>query len=245
MKKEYYLLYLVAFLAFSSCTKKHPKTDNIFKFKEYISFNTFGNASIEDPIRVVLAKPTSQFEATQEIPSEYLIINPKTEGSFSIENGTQLLFKPEEALRPDTEYTITLKLSRFFEDIDPEFKNYTFGFKTITPNFKINLGNLQSYSKEWQYLTGSIETSDWVAAEKAKQLVSASQEGKTLHIDWPTEETKGTFFNFTIDSIHRKKENSQIRIAWNGESITSATQGQSTLNIPGQANFTLVDVVST
>ena len=245
MKKEYYLLYLVAFLAFSSCTKKHPKTDNIFKFKEYISFNTFGNASIEDPIRVVLAKPTSQFEATQEIPSEYLIINPKTEGSFFIENGTQLLFKPEEALRPDTEYTVTLKLSRFFEDIDPEFKNYTFGFKTITPNFKINLGNLQSYSKEWQFLTGSIETSDWVAAEKAKQLVSASQEGKALHIDWPTEETKGTFFNFTIDSIHRKKENSQIRISWNGESITSATQGQSTLNIPGQANFTLVDVVST
>lgn len=244
MKTTKFLYIALVFISVLSCTKTKPEPDNIFRFKEYIAFNTFGEVSIASPIRVVLAQPTDQYQNNQEIPSEYLVINPKTEGSFYIENGSTLLFKPEEPLRPDTEYSVTLKLSRFFEDIDPEYKNYTFGFKTITPNFKLNLGNLQSYSKEWQYLTGSVETSDQVDATLASQLVRASQEGKNLHIDWPNEQQNGTFFNFTIDSIHRKKENSQIRIAWDGEPIESATQGQSTLNIPGQAQFTVVDVVS-
>ncbi|HCQ77880.1 MAG TPA: hypothetical protein DIV44_13810, partial [Leeuwenhoekiella sp.] len=244
MKTTKFLYIALVFISVLSCTKTKPEPDNIFRFKEYIAFNTFGEVSIASPIRVVLAQPTDQYQNNQEIPSEYLVINPKTEGSFYIENGSTLLFKPEEPLRPDTEYSVTLKLSRFFEDIDPEYKNYTFGFKTITPNFKLNLGNLQSYSKEWQYLTGSVETSDQVDATLASQLVRASQEGKNLHIDWPNEQQNGTFFNFTIDSIHRKKENSQIRIAWDGEPIESTTQGQSTLNIPGQAQFTVVDVVS-
>ena len=245
MRRIGVLLGLFFLLVIQSCnTRKHPDADNIFKFKEYISFNTFGNTSITEPIRVELAQQTTQFELSQEIPSEYLIINPRTEGTLLIENGTTLTFRPDENLRPDTEYSVTLKLSRFFEDIDPDYKNYTFSFKTITPNFKINLGNLQSYDKEWQYLTGSVETADWVPAEQVKQLVQAEQEGNKLHIDWPTEELKGTYFNFTIDSIHRKAENSQIRISWDGEPIASKTQGQSTLNIPGQSNFTVVDVVS-
>ncbi|RXG18062.1 hypothetical protein DSM03_101742 [Leeuwenhoekiella aestuarii] len=245
MRRFEVLLSLCFLLVIQSCnTRKHPDADNIFKFKEYISFNTFGNISITEPIRVELAQQTTQFELSQEIPSEYLIINPKTEGTLLIENGTTLTFRPEKNLRPDTEYSVTLKLSRFFEDVDPDYKNYTFVFKTITPNFKITLGNLQSYNKEWQYLTGSIETADWVPAQQVKQLVEAEQEGNKLHIDWPTEELKGTYFNFTVDSIHRKEENSQIRISWDGEPIASRTQGQSTLNIPGQSNFTVVDVVS-
>ncbi len=238
------LLFLLIGLLVHSCHHSQKEDDNIFKFKEYIAFNTFGQVSVAAPIKIELAKPATRFESNQEIPSEYLVIYPKTKGKLHLDNGTGLVFVPDEQLIPDTEYTVTLKLSRFFEKIEPEFSSYTFSFKTITPNFKINLGNLQSYSKEWQYLTGSLETADVTTISAVKNIITATQEGKSFHIDWPSDTARSTFFNFTIDSIQRKKDNSQIRIAWDGESIASTTQGQSTLNIPSQSRFTIVDVTT-
>lgn len=237
------LLVLFTLALLSSCHKQ-KEDDNIFKFKEYIAFNTFGRVSVTDPIKIELAKPATQFDANQIIPSEYLVVYPKTRGELRLQNGTSLIFVPEENLNPDTEYSVTLKLNRFFQDIAPEYQSYTFSFKTITPNFKINLGKLQSYSKEWQYLTGSVETADKSTISEVRQLVEATQEGKKLNIDWPVDTTQASFFNFTIDSIHRKKENSQIRINWDGKAIGSKNQGQSTLNIPSQSRFAVVDITT-
>ena len=244
MNRSLVLLISLLSLLFSSCHHSQKDDDNIFKFKEYIAFNTFGRVSVTNPIKIELAQPTTQFESDQEIPSEYFIVYPKTKGRLTIKNGRTLTFIPEENLLPDTEYTVTLKLSRFFENIAKEFNSYTFSFKTITPNFKISLGYLQSYNKDWQYLTGSIETADQNTISGVKAILKASQDDRKLTIEWPVDSTKGTFFNFTIDSIHRKKENSQIRISWDGSPIKSATQGQSTLNIPAQSRFTLVDVTT-
>src|SRR5690606_7318312 len=112
-----------------------------------ISYNTYGNQSITTAIRVELATPLEQFELTQELPAEeYLKITPKTTGKLIVENGKTLIFQPSEYLKPNTEYTVTVKLDKLYEDISKEFKTYTFSFHTIKPNFKVNLGKLQSYS---------------------------------------------------------------------------------------------------
>lgn len=247
MKTAQRFLFLVLFLAIAACTKKTDtsQTDNLFKFKEYISFNSYGNKSIAAPIRVELSKPLEQFEITQEIPSEYLEISPKTEGKLTIDNGTTLLFQPTSHLEPDTEYRVTVKLSKLYEDIPNEFKNYTFSFKTIAPNFKLNLGNLQSYDKKWQFIEGTIETSDVISLEKAKKLMEAFQNGKNLSVTWPSESTDAMYFNFVIDSIQRSVEDSKINISWDGKAIKSDAKGENTLDIPGQNNFTVVNVKST
>lgn len=134
MKNLHRFLAITLILLISSCSDKNEpsKTDNLFKFKEYISYNTYGNQSIATPIRIELSKPLEQFEITQEIPSEYIKISPRTEGKLTIENGRTLIFQPSEYLKPDTEYTVTVKLEKLYEDIEKEFKNYTFSFKTIT-----------------------------------------------------------------------------------------------------------------
>ncbi|GHC43633.1 alpha-2-macroglobulin family protein [Ulvibacter litoralis] len=247
MKTAQRLLFLILFLAIAACTKKNDssETDNLFKFKEYISFNSYGNKSIADPIRIELSKPLTQFEITQEIPSEYLQISPKTEGKLTIENGTTLLFQPTTHLEADTEYRVTVKLSKLYEDISNEFKNYTFSFKTIAPNFKLNLGNLQSYDKKWQFIEGVIETSDIISSEKAKQLMNASQNGKNLSVTWPSESTDAMYFHFVIDSIQRSVEDSKITVSWDGKAIKADAKGENTLDIPGQNNFTVVNVKST
>ncbi len=246
MKRFFYVSFLAIIICFSSCDKKSDvtNTDNLFKYKEYISYNTYGNKSIAAPIKIELAQTLDQFELTQELPSEYLKISPKVKGKLIIENGRILLFQPDELLTPNTEFTITLKLEALYEDLEKEFKEYTFSFKTIKPNFKLKLANLQSYSKEWQYVTGTIETSDIVALDKVKQFVTAQQIDNTLKIKWPTETESSTFFEFTIDSIQRKVDDSKIAIAWNGKSINSDYSGKNTFDVPGQNNFKVIEAKS-
>ncbi|MCG2417435.1 hypothetical protein K8089_00265 [Aequorivita sp. F47161] len=242
------LLILSLVLLIFSCKDKdkHSETDNLFKFKEYISYNTYGNQSITTAIRVELAKPLEQFEMTQELSTDdYLSISPNTKGKLVVENGKTLIFQPAEYLKSDTEYTVTLKLNKLYEDISKDFKTYTFSFHTITPNFKVDIGKLQSYSKQWQYVEAYVETSDVISFEKAKQLVSASQEGKNLKLKWPAKTTEARYFNFTIDSISRKMDDSEILIKWNGKPIGAENIGENTFAIPGQNNFTIVDISST
>jgi len=238
---------LLLLISFSSCDtkKKSSETDNLFKFKEYISYHTNGTISIANPIKIDLAKTLEQFEITQEIPSEYLKISPKAEGKLSVENGRSLIFQPSENLKPNTEYSVVVKLNKFYKDVEKEFKDYRFSFKTIQPNFKITLGNLQSYSKQWQYLEGVIETSDVIALDKATQLISVAQGSKKIKIKWPSNTKDARYFNFVIDSVQRSVEDSEIKISWDGKAIKSKNKGENSFDIPGQNNFAVVDIKST
>jgi uncharacterized protein YfaS (alpha-2-macroglobulin family) len=244
MKYLLRLLASVALLSLASCgdTSETSQTDNLFKFKDYISNHTYGNQSIASPIRVNLAKPLAQFEITQKIPSEYLKIAPPTEGTLIVENNTTLIFQPKKHLKPNTEYTVTVRLQKLYEDIDNVFKNYTFSFKTITPSFRVNLENLQTYSKQWQYVSATLEASDLLKLEDAKKLISVTQGKNNLKIKWSGDDTQARYFNFTIDSISRKIEDSEIKISWDGSPVGAETKGNNTFNIPGQSNFKVVEI---
>src|SRR5690554_2041314 len=241
------LCFLTLTIIIASCSSKseHTETDNLFKFKEYISYNTYGNQSVTTEITVGLAQPLEQFDLTQELtPSEYLDISPKTPGRLVIKNGNTLIFVPSENLKSDTEYLVTVKLEKLYKDISKEFRTYTFSFKTIQPNFKIDIEKLQSYDKNWQYLEGAVETSDIISLENAKQLVSASQNKQDLKLQWNDEVDDGQYFGFRIDSISRKVEDSEILIKWDGKAIGADNKGENTFLIPGLNNFTIVGVNS-
>jgi uncharacterized protein YfaS (alpha-2-macroglobulin family) len=236
-------------LILTSCGDKNgssnrSETDNLFKFKDYISYSTYGNTSVAEPVRIELAQPLEQFEFNQELPSEYIHVSPKTRGTLFLENGRTLVFKPEKYLNPDTEYTVTLKLHKLYEEIDKAYREYTFSFKTITPNFKIDLDNLQSYSKKWQYVNGTLEASDVITLENAKKLISVSRGNKALKLSWSSDAGLAKYFNFTIDSISRAIEDTEIKISWDGKPIAAENKGSTNFKIPGQNNFTIVDLSS-
>ena len=247
MKNIYRAFALLCLCLISACKDKDATTettDNLFRFKEYISFHTQGRSSIAEPIRIDLAQALEQFEMTQEIPSEYVKVTPPTKGKLLIENSTTLLFKPENYLEPDTEYSVRLDLDELYEDVKDGFESFTFSFKTIQPNFKINLDNLQSYDKEWQYVTGTLEASDVIQLKNAKKIIEADQEGKNLKITWPEEAADANYFTFTIDSIQRKIDDSQVEISWDGKPIKAENEGKNTFPIPGKNNFTVIDLRS-
>ncbi|WP_299550758.1 MG2 domain-containing protein [Seonamhaeicola sp.] len=230
---------VLTILVIVSCKKKPVETDNIFKFRDYISYTTSGMTSVAKPIQINLAKAVDGWDMNREIDDKLITIKPHVEGKLKVGNNHTLIFTPDEHLEPSTEYTVTVKLSEIYKDIASEYKDYTFQFKTITPNFNIVTSNLQSYSKNWQYLEGILKSADLIPLEKAKLLIQAEQDGKDLSIVFNEASESSNVFEFKIDSIHRLIEDSRIDVSWNGKPIRAGNKGENTIVIPGINNFTI------
>ncbi len=239
LKKCLACILLVALV--SSCKKKVTKTDNLFKFRDYISYTSSGLVSVADPIKISLANAVEDWEMDDEITDKIVSITPYVQGTLKVANAHSLIFTPDEYLEPDTEYSVTVKLQDIYKDIPGDFSNYTFQFKTITPSFNVTTQSLQSYSKEWQYLEGVIKSADIISIEDAKTLIEASHNGKNLPLVFNELNDNSKYFEFKVDSIHRLVEDSKILVRWNGKAIKADNKGENTLTIPGRNNFTIVE----
>ena len=236
--------HLVVFLVLTfvfSCKKKPVETDNIFKFRDYISYTTSGLVSIVEPIKITLADDVDGWEIDKELPSDLIKMTPHVQGKLKALNKHTLLFTPDETLESATEYAVTVKLGDIYKTIIKDFEDYTFQFKTITPSFNIITNNLQSYSKEWQYILGQIRSADIISLEDAKKLVSVSQNKKDLSLVWNDANDNSKFFEFRIDSINRLVEDSKIDVKWNGKGINAENKGGNSFVIPGKNNFTIIE----
>nr|WP_313791198.1 Ig-like domain-containing protein [Lacinutrix neustonica] len=226
----------------TSCKKEVVETDNLFKFRDYISYTTSGRVSVTKPITINLHKAVEGWELNQDIKDNIVSFNPDVSGRLVTKSKHSLLFYPDEPLDPDTEYTVTVKLGAIYSDMPSGFENYTFQFKTITPNFNVVTNDLQSYSKAWQYLLGVVKSADDITIEEAKQLVHATQDGKKLNIEWNESQLPQRVFEFKIDSISRNVEDSEIEVTWNGKAIKADNAGSNMVTIPGRNNFTITRI---
>tara|TARA_R110002073_G_scaffold279026_1_gene443050 strand:+ start:319427 stop:325009 length:5583 start_codon:yes stop_codon:yes gene_type:complete len=237
-------LSIVLLLLIVACKKENAQqeTDNLFKFKEYIYYTTSGVVSVAESIQVGLAKEVEGWEPNTEVSDKLISVSPTLKGKLTVLNSRTLSFKPEENLQPDTEYSVTVNLSKIYPSVPTAFKNYTFKFKTIQPNFIINTTNLQSYSKQWQYLGGVLKSADVMSLETAKNLVSASQKGKNITIKWLPVLQSTTTYEFKVDSIQRYEDDSEVEVTWSGKKNGIDTDGKAQISIPGINNFSIVNV---
>ncbi|MFG6685158.1 alpha-2-macroglobulin [Mariniflexile sp. HNIBRBA6329] len=239
-KKLFTFAILIALVV--SCKKKEVETDNLFKFREYISYTTSGLVSVADPIEINLAKEVDGWEMGKELTENLVTITPHVQGKLTVVNNHTLLFVPDEHLEPSTEHTVSVKLIDIYKDIKKDYETYTFQFKTITPNFNIVTYNLQSYSKNWQYLEAVLRSADIISIEDAKNIVEAFQGEKKLSIAFNEANNQARVFEFKIDSINRKIDDSEVLVKWNGKAIKADNKGENKVLIPGINNFTIVNV---
>lgn len=231
------------FLLMTACKKEtaNKETDNLFQFRDYISYTTAGRVSVSHPIMINLANDVEGWTVGKELSNNLVKIEPHIQGKLAVENAHTLIFQPDENLKPDTEYSVTVNLGKIYKNQPKEFSSYTFKFRTIAPNFNIVTGNLQSYSKKWQYLEASLKSADIIDLKDAKQLVQASN-GQKLKLQWNEAIKKSDVFEFKIDSIHRQTNDSEIKVSWNGKTIKADNVGENKITIPGEDNFTVVHV---
>ena len=233
---------MVSIVFFYACKRNQIAPDNIYKFRGYISHTTSGIVSSESAVEIHFVRPLDQQMDQGPLPSDLLKISPKAEGILLKKDNYTLEFKPNDRLESDTEYSLTLNLDKLFKGVPEEQKTYTFQFKTIKPYYKVSIYNLQSYSKDWQFLEGSVQTSDVVSLENAKKLVKARTESQGLKLVWDASYEKAKLFHFKIDSIERKENLHKIRVSWKGKAIKSDIEGEEMVRIPGKNNFKVMNV---
>lgn len=238
---------IVLALLLFSCKGNQVEPDNIYKYKSYISYTTNGIISTHDPFQIHLSKNISKWNPGDQLPNEIISVSPKAEGELFLKNNAAIEFKPKNPLKPDTEYSITVQLDQLFDDVPEERKSYTFQCKTIKPSFKVSIYDLQSYSKDWQFVEGSISAADIIQLNDAKKLIKAEFGNKDVKIVWNESYVKSKVFDFRLDSIQRFDEDKKIQISWNGKAIQSEISDQESILIPGKDNFqvTKIDIVNT
>ncbi|WP_375237777.1 alpha-2-macroglobulin [Aurantibacter sp.] len=240
--KSILTLILICVFSFSCKKESQEPQDNIFKYREYVSYTTTGLQSVVNPIQVSLAKPVKGWDADKPLDLNLISILPKVGGIITAKNDNSFLFTPNTTFKADTEYTVTLLLDKMFPKIESDLSEYVFKFKTKKPNFSINTKNLQSYSREWQYLLGELKSVDVISPNQAKELISASQNNNDLKIEWNESNDLATYFEFKIDSIKREINDSEINVKWNGSAINADNKGENTIAIPGKNNFKIINV---
>lgn len=244
MKKIIFPLLVCFAVLLNSCEKKKKdfNIQNPFLFREYVSYTDYKPRSTADPIVIELAKEVDKFNHKDEIPAGIFEIEPAVKGKLSLENYNRLKFTPDKKLKPATEYKVKLHLDKLYHNVPNELKEFSFDFQTLTPNFIVRTESLQSYSRDWQFVRGTLESADIIEKENLPKLVKAYQNNKALSIKWEETEKPARYFKFIIDSIHREAEESKITLQWDGKAIQADAKGENDLMIPGYMNFQVVDI---
>lgn len=235
------------FFIFQSCGRKSAADFNsdFSLFKEYIVSFTGGIVSSESDIRVVLAFDKKEWKANQVLDSDLFDISPSVDGKVVALSTNTIAFIPEKKLKPGTEYQVTLNLDKLItipKEKEKILSEFNFTVKTIKQDFTINTADIQSYSKEYQYLNCVLKTANNIDIETAKKLVEAKQKGNNLKIKFEKKSGSGKEFNFIIDSIQRYSEATNLEILYDGSSFDIDQKGQIDVPITNVNEFKIVKV---
>ncbi|GAA4111013.1 MG2 domain-containing protein [Aquimarina addita] len=242
------LLYaIICILFIFSCNKKDPAAIaaanalEMQKYQDYISDVSAGMISVYDNVYVVLQTPVGGWSDNQELAPDVFSVSPSIKGKVIAVNNQTISFQPEDAFDQDTEYKFTLNLKGLVDELPDELDHtFTFSVQTLKQQFSVITENMQAYSKDWQYVDGTLTTSDQLDYEVAKQLITATQKGKNVSIKFGQSIARSRQFIFRIDSIQRFEEDSEVEIEWSGDDFDIDSEGEYMLQIPGKNNFAII-----
>ncbi|WP_300977216.1 alpha-2-macroglobulin [Flavobacterium sp.] len=235
MKVKGLIYVFCVFFLFQACGRKSAADFNsdFSLFKEYIVSFTGGIVSVQSDIRVVLAFEENNWKVNQVLDDDLFDISPSVDGKVIALSNNTIAFIPEKKLESGTEYQVTLHLDKLHPKVaekNKELSNFNFTVKTIKQDFIVNTLDVQSYSKDYQYLNCVLKTADNIDLETAKKLVEAEHNGENLQLVFEKSTTVGKEFKFRIDSIQRLDAKSNLEIAYDGSDFDIDQKG--TIDFP-------------
>lgn len=244
MRKLFYLsLAFLWMIGFWSCSKRSLSDflSDFSLYEGYIESFSSGYMSAYEPITIVFAQDLPGDILEMEPQSKWFSVSPKVDGDVKFIDENTLQFVPTEKLKQDQEYRITFQLHKVM-DVPKDLREFRFAVHTYKQDFIVNLNDVQSYDRNWQYLRGSIDATDLMDYEMANQLVTAEQEGEKLKVKLVKESELSRTFSFVIDSVQRKMEDSKVTIFWDGKPFKIDNKDQGEFEIPGKNNFKVLQI---
>ena len=247
MKARKLVYVFFVFFILQACGRKSAADFNsdFSLFREYITSFTGGIVPSQSDIRVVLAFDKKEWKINEELDDDLFDISPSVNGKVVALSSNTIAFIPEKKLKPGTEYQVTLNLDKLItlpKEKEKELSKFNFTVKTVKQDFTINTLDIQSRSKESQYLNCVLKTADDIDLETAQKLVSASQKGENLQIKFDSGAKSGKEFKFIIDNIKRYSEPSELEIVYDGSDFDIDQKGKIDFPITAINEFKVIKV---
>ncbi|MCB0662708.1 MAG: alpha-2-macroglobulin, partial [Saprospiraceae bacterium] len=217
-----------------------PLPDGI---EDYISAFTSGVISRNGTIQVVFnSNVVSADEVGSEATNGLFELSPKVNGRLFWADAQTLNFQPENMLESDQSYVATVHLDEIFNQLPKQLKSFQFDFKTrdLAANFIVDqITSADPNRSDEIKIYGHLSTTDVFEDEGIHKMLTASQDGRELAIDW--EERRVFSHGFSISGIKRKKESSSVVITLDENLLGKNEITRDTIEVPSLGEFKVIN----
>ncbi len=235
-----YLFCLISFFfLFLGCKSKTVESDAM-PYSPYVEAFTSGKISRYAPVYLIFSEEVAPEKMQNAELSKYFKIKPEIKGEFSFDNNKTIIFKPSEPMNRDTEYTVTVDMSGWFEATG-ETKYFVFKYSTLPlalrverQSIDINADNETGYDINY-----SLNTPDKETAETVEALVKFSEK---VDMEWQHNADEKSH-QLIVKNIKAGTEGSRLltlSIASNKLGVKEETLIST--NIPGINDFSVYEV---
>jgi hypothetical protein len=209
-------------------------------FSKYISAYTSGIISSGSTVQIVF---TPEFAASIDKGKTQglFTFNPSVKGTAEWADDLTLVFRPARPLQPATHYTGNLDISRL-GTVEEQLRFFPLSFTTIEKNFTVTLNPVSADLPDGDTytLTGVLVTSDYTDPAEVEKYLTVSAGKREEKVIW--EHDSNNNHTFTVEKIARQTEESELKVAWNGNSYGIKAKGEFPVTIPAKGRFTVTDL---
>ncbi len=229
---------------FKHTAKGHMQDKVNPAFGAYIAAYTSGIISNESHIRIRFASEVATIaEFDKPVKEEVFNFSPSLPGKAYWVDSRTIEFRPTNRMPSNQKYEVSFKLG-LVQKVPDEFQHFEFTFHTMPQLMDVKVDGIKTIDRKtlaWEQLNGIIRTADAADNNLVEKTLTATQDGKTLHIHW--EHSDPATHKYTVDSIQRKTKAGSIELSWNGEAIEAKhANGTHTVAIPALGDFEILDL---
>jgi len=206
----------------------------------YIYAYTSGTISKTDPVKIRFVQPMVTAENVgQDAKKGLLKFTPDIRGTSRWEDEQTLVFTPEVWMKSNTYYLAKLDIRQLVKKLNPDIENFQFNFRTKEIYLDLKTEGLVASNHTnpaVQELNGVLFAGDLVEGEKINQVLTATQNGEKLPIEFASV-GDATEHSFTIRGIQRTTESSEVVLSLNGKALHINQQDDRTISVPGINDF--------
>jgi len=214
-------------------------------YGKYVSGYTSGMVSRTAGIRIDLDDSTLKNVdlKNKELLKDIFQFEPEIKGQAYWNGKHAIEFIPDDNLPVGQFYTVTFDLQRV-ANVDYGHEEFKFQFATYTQHMYVESEGLKNYNEEdieWQYLEGTVTTTDFEDSSALIETLTANYNGKKLPIRLLDAYDEHAF-TFIVDSIERTDKQGKVELFWDGKPINSMSKGKLAEDVVELGNFSLTDV---
>jgi len=234
------MLIAACVLGLSACKPEKKKTaaDVEREWYKYISAYTSGTVSRKSDIRVLFVNNAA---TPGQSAAGLLEFSPSIPGTAQWKSLRELVFTPQEELKPGREYKATLYVGRLLK-LPKAFDQFRFAVSVIRPELEVQVYGLFSEDitrPATQVLKGQVNTADREEPALVEKVIEADQQGQKVAVEW-SHSMDGLNHYFKAKGIERRDLPSEVRVTWDGAPIHIENRGFRAVEVPALGQFEFV-----